>query len=84
MAAADITLMTGDLNGVVRAVGLSRATMRNVKQNLFFAYVYNGIGVPVAAAGLLSPIVAGAAMALSSVSVVLNAGRMRTAKFASN
>ncbi len=84
MAAADITLMTGDLNGVVRAVGLSRATMRNVKQNLFFAYVYNGIGVPVAAAGLLSPIVAGAAMALSSVSVVLNAGRLRTAKFASN
>lgn len=76
--------MTGDLNGVVRAVGLSRATMRNVKQNLFFAYVYNGIGVPVAAAGLLSPIVAGAAMALSSVSVVLNAGRLRTAKFASN
>ena len=77
MAAADVTLMTGDLKGVVKAIGLSRATMRNVKQNLFFAYIYNGIGVPVAAAGLLSPILAGAAMALSSVSVVLNAGRLR-------
>lgn len=77
MAAADVTLMTGDLNGVVKAIALSRATMRNVKQNLFFAYVYNGVGVPVAAMGLLSPILAGAAMALSSVSVVLNAGRLR-------
>ncbi|BDG61181.1 heavy metal translocating P-type ATPase [Caldinitratiruptor microaerophilus] len=77
MAAADITLMSGDLLGVPRAIALSRATMRNVRQNLFFAFVYNVIGIPVAAAGLLSPIVAGAAMALSSVSVVLNAGRLR-------
>ncbi len=78
MAAADITLMTGDLSGVVKAIALSRATMRNVRENLFFAYVYNAIGVPVAAAGLLSPILAGAAMALSSVSVVVNAGRLRS------
>ncbi|MFZ5828420.1 MAG: copper-translocating P-type ATPase [Bacillota bacterium] len=78
MAAADITLMTGDLNGVYRAIALSRATMRNVKENLFFAYIYNGIGVPLAAIGLMSPILAGAAMALSSVSVLLNAGRLRS------
>jgi Cu+-exporting ATPase len=77
MAAADITLMTGDLRGVVKAISLSRATMGNVKENLFFAYIYNGIGVPLAAVGLMSPILAGAAMALSSVSVVLNASRLR-------
>ena len=67
-----------NLRGIVAAIRLSRATMRNVKENLFFAYIYNGLGIPLAAIGLLSPILAGAAMALSSVSVVLNAGRLRS------
>ncbi|MBW5480482.1 heavy metal translocating P-type ATPase [Streptomyces bambusae] len=82
--AADITLISGSLTGVVTAVRLSRATMRNIRQNLFFALVYNAIGVPLAAGVLypvwgirLSPVIAAAAMALSSLSVVTNASRLR-------
>jgi Cu+-exporting ATPase len=81
---AGVTLVKGDLRGIVKAIRLSHATMRNVKQNLFFAFVYNALGVPVAAGVLypafgllLSPIFAGAAMAMSSVSVVSNALRLR-------
>ncbi|MFF3958093.1 heavy metal translocating P-type ATPase [Streptomyces sp. NPDC001890] len=82
--AADITLVSGSLTGVVTAIRLSRATMRNIRQNLFFALIYNAIGLPVAAGALyplwgirLSPIIAAAAMALSSLSVVTNASRLR-------
>lgn len=75
--AADITLMRGDLNGIVAAIRLSKATMLNIKQNLFWALIYNSIGIPIAAAGYLSPVLAGAAMAFSSVSVVLNALRLK-------
>ncbi|WP_040286266.1 heavy metal translocating P-type ATPase [Sporosarcina koreensis] len=75
--AADITLMRGDLNSVADAIVMSRKTMRNIKQNLFFAFFYNTIGIPIAALGLLAPWVAGAAMAFSSVSVVLNALRLQ-------
>ena len=72
VAAADITLMRGDLNGVADAVELSRATLAKIRQNLFFAFIYNVLGIPLAAFGFLNPVVAGAAMALSSVSVVSN------------
>lgn len=75
--AADITLMRGDLNSVADAVIMSQKTMRNIKENLFFAFIYNTIGIPIAAFGLLAPWVAGAAMAFSSVSVVLNALRLQ-------
>ncbi|MBE1554824.1 heavy metal translocating P-type ATPase [Sporosarcina limicola] len=75
--AADITLMRGNLNSVADAIIMSRKTMRNIKQNLFFAFFYNTIGIPIAAIGLLAPWVAGAAMAFSSVSVVLNALRLQ-------
>lgn len=77
MEAADITLMGGDLRGIVTAIQLSRATMGNIKQNLFWAFLYNSLGIPFAALGFLSPVIAGAAMALSSVSVVSNALRLR-------
>ncbi|WP_353253345.1 heavy metal translocating P-type ATPase [Salinisphaera sp. PC39] len=84
MESAGVTLVKGDLRGIVRAIKLSRATMRNIKQNLFFAFVYNSLGVPVAAGILypffgilLSPIIAAAAMSFSSVSVVGNALRLR-------
>jgi Cu+-exporting ATPase len=86
MESAGVTLLKGDLNGIVRAQRLSRAVMRNIRRNLFFAFIYNALGVPVAAGVLypffgllLSPIIA-AAMALSSVSVVGNALRLRTAR----
>ncbi len=70
--AADVTLMRSDLLSAVDAVSLSRATFRKIKQNLFFAFIYNVLGIPLAAAGLLNPVIAGAAMAMSSVSVVTN------------
>lgn len=78
--AADITLMRGDLSGIVAAIKLSKATMTNIKQNLFWALIYNSLGIPVAVAGYLSPVVAGAAMAFSSVSVVMNALRLKRFK----
>lgn len=84
---AGITLVKGDLNGIVRARTLAQATIRNIKQNLFFAFVYNALGVPVAAGvlypvfgTLLSPMIAAAAMSLSSVSVIANALRLRTVR----
>jgi Cu+-exporting ATPase len=85
MESAAITLVKGDLDGIVKAIRLSKAVMRNIRQNLFFAFVYNALGIPVAAGLLypffgllLSPIIAGAAMSLSSVSVIANALRLRT------
>ena len=80
MEAADITLIRGDLNSIADAILMSRKTMRNIKQNLFWAFAYNTIGIPIAAIGLLAPWVAGAAMAFSSVSVVLNALRLQKVK----
>lgn len=84
MQSAGVTLVKGDLRGIVRAIKLSRATMRNIKQNLFFAFIYNSIGVPIAAGILypffgllLSPMIAAAAMSFSSVSVIGNALRLR-------
>ena len=86
MESAGVTLVKGDLRGIARAAALSRATMRNIRQNLMFAFGYNALGIPVAAGVLypvtgmlLSPVFAGAAMALSSVSVVTNALRLRRA-----
>jgi Cu+-exporting ATPase len=86
MESAGITLLKGDLNGIVKALRLSRAVMRNIRQNLFFAFIYNAAGVPIAAGLLfpvfgilLSPVIAAAAMALSSVSVIGNALRLRSA-----
>jgi Cu+-exporting ATPase len=82
--AADITLVSGELRGIVTAIALSKATMRNIRENLFFAFIYNSAGIPIAAGVLypltgllLSPIIAAAAMALSSLSVVGNANRLR-------
>ena len=84
MESAGITLVKGDLNGIVQAIHLSRAVMRNIRQNLFFAFIYNALGIPIAAGLfypffglLLSPILAGAAMSLSSVSVIANALRLQ-------
>jgi len=83
MESAGVTLIKGDLIGIVRAVRLSRATMKNIRQNLFFAFIYNVLGIPIAAGVLypvfgllLSPIIAAAAMSFSSVSVILNALRL--------
>ena len=87
MQSAGVTLVKGDLRGIAKAIRLSRATMRNIRQNLFFAFLYNALGIPVAAGVLypffgllLSPMLAGAAMSLSSVSVITNALRLRRVK----
>jgi Cu+-exporting ATPase len=87
MESAGITLLNGDLIGIVRARRLSQATMANIRQNLFFAFIYNAAGIPIAAGILypafgilLSPIIAAAAMALSSVSVIGNALRLRATR----
>ncbi|WP_042352522.1 heavy metal translocating P-type ATPase [Bacillus massiliigorillae] len=80
MEAADITLMRGDLNSIADAIMMSKSTVRNIKQNLFWALGYNTLGIPIAALGFLAPWVAGAAMAFSSVSVVLNALRLQKIK----
>jgi len=71
--AADITLMRNDLMSVVDAIDLSRTALKKIRQNLFFAFAYNVLGIPLAAFGMLNPVIAGAAMAMSSVSVVSNA-----------
>ena len=87
MESAGVTLVQGDLRGIVRARRLSRGTMRNIRQNLFFAFLYNGLGVPIAAGVLypffgllLSPMIASAAMTFSSFSVIANALRLRNWK----
>lgn len=87
MDSAEITLMRGSLDGIVEAMEISRATMRNIKQNLFGAFIYNVVGIPIAAGilfpfigVLLSPMIAGAAMAASSLTVVMNANRLRFIK----
>ena len=87
MESAGVTLLKGDLTGIVKARALSAATMSNIRQNLFFAFIYNAAGVPIAAGALyptfgilLSPIIAATAMALSSVSVISNALRLRNVK----
>jgi Cu+-exporting ATPase len=84
---AGVTLVKGDLRGIVRAVQLSRRTMRNIRQNLFLAFIYNALGIPIAAGVLyplvgllLNPMIAAAAMSVSSVSVIGNALRLRTAR----
>jgi P-type Cu+ transporter len=87
MQSAGITLVKGDLLGIVKAIALSRAVMRNIRQNLFFAFLYNALGIPLAAGILypftgllLNPMIAGAAMAFSSVSVIGNALRLKSLK----
>jgi Cu+-exporting ATPase len=89
MESSAITLLKGDLTGIARARRLSQATMRNIRQNLFFSFFYNVAGIPLAAGVLypffgilLSPVIAAAAMALSSVSVIANALRLRTLRVA--
>ena len=84
MESAGVTLVQGDLRGIAKAIHLSRATMSNIRQNLFFAFIYNVLGIPIAAGVLypffgllLSPMIAGLAMSLSSVSVISNALRLR-------
>ena len=87
MESAGVTLVKGDLRGIAKAVLLSRAVVRNIRQNLFFAFVYNSLGVPIAAGALypffhllLSPMLAAAAMSFSSVSVITNALRLRATR----
>ena len=87
MESGGVTLLKGDLRGIVKARRLSRATLSNIKQNLFFAFIYNAVGVPIAAGVLypvfgvlLSPIIAAAAMSFSSVSVITNSLRLRKVK----
>jgi Cu+-exporting ATPase len=75
-----IVLVRDDVRAVVTSIRLSRATLRKIKQNLFWAFVYNAIGIPIAALGLLNPIIAAAAMALSSLSVVANAALLKRAR----
>ena len=77
---ASVTLMQHSVNQLVDALLISRATLKNIKQNLFFAFIYNVLGIPLAALGLLSPVVAGAAMAMSSISVLSNALRLKKTK----
>ena len=78
--AADLTILGGDLLLIPRAIKLSHATIKNIRQNLFWAFAYNSAGIPIAAVGLLAPWVAGAAMAFSSVSVVTNSLRLKRVK----
>jgi Cu+-exporting ATPase len=85
MESAGVTLVKGDLRGIEKAIRLSRAMMRNIRQNLFFAFIYNALGVPIAAGALyplfgllLNPMIAGVAMSFSSVSVIANALRLRS------
>jgi Cu+-exporting ATPase len=87
MESAGVTLVKGDLRGITKAIHLSRTMMRNIRQNLFFAFIYNALGIPLAAGVLypffgvlLSPMIAGAAMSFSSVSVIANALRLRHTK----
>jgi Cu+-exporting ATPase len=87
LESAGVTLVKGDLIGIVRAIKLSRGTMSNIRQNLFFAFIYNSVGVPIAAGVLypvfgilLSPVIAAAAMSFSSVSVIANSLRLRNLK----
>ena len=87
MQTAGITLVKGDLRGILRARALSRATMKNIRQNLFLAFIYNTLGIPIAAGvlypffgWLLNPMIAGAAMTFSSLSVIINALRLRKAQ----
>ncbi len=87
MESAGVTLVKGDLRGIDKAIALSRAMMRNIRQNLFFAFIYNALGIPIAAGVLypffgllLNPMIAGAAMSFSSVSVIANALRLRRVK----
>lgn len=84
LEAADVTLMSDDLSGIAAAISLSRATLRKIRQNLFFAFVYNVLGIPLAALGMLNPVIAGAAMAASSVSVVSNSLLLKKWRFKLN
>jgi Cu+-exporting ATPase len=81
MESAGVTLVHGDLRAIARARRLSRATMRNIRQNLLLAFIYSALSIPVAAVGLISPMWASAAMSLSSLSVVSNSLRLRKVKF---
>ena len=77
METADVTLVQGDIQHILDAIRLSQATLLTIRQNLFFAFIYNVLGIPLAAFGLLNPVLAGAAMALSSISVLTNALRLK-------